>query len=40
VTAAKKIMNKGTDYTKKETERLQRMLEKVGNKSFHTPLNS
>jgi protein disulfide-isomerase A6 len=28
VTAAKKIMNKGTDYTKKETERLQRMLEK------------
>jgi protein disulfide-isomerase A6 len=28
VTAAKKIMNKGSDYTKKETERLQRMLEK------------
>ncbi|CAN6331480.1 unnamed protein product [Urochloa humidicola] len=28
VTAAKKIMDKGSDYTKKETERLQRMLEK------------
>ncbi|AQK69417.1 Protein disulfide-isomerase like 2-1 [Zea mays] len=30
VTAAKKIMDKGSDYTKKETERLHRMLEKVG----------
>ncbi|KAK3164319.1 hypothetical protein QOZ80_1AG0015970 [Eleusine coracana subsp. coracana] len=28
VTIAKKIMEKGSDYTKKETERLQRMLEK------------
>ncbi|AQK69403.1 Protein disulfide-isomerase like 2-1 [Zea mays] len=28
VTAAKKIMDKGSDYTKKETERLHRMLEK------------
>ncbi|KAJ1261795.1 hypothetical protein BS78_09G058100 [Paspalum vaginatum] len=28
VTIAKKIMDKGSDYTKKETERLQRMLEK------------
>ncbi|CAN6345351.1 unnamed protein product [Urochloa humidicola] len=28
VAAAKKIMDKGSDYTKKETERLQRMLEK------------
>lgn len=27
--AAKKIMDKGSDYTKKETERLHRMLEKV-----------
>ncbi|CAL4895601.1 unnamed protein product [Urochloa decumbens] len=27
-TAAKKIMDKGSDYTKKETERLQRLLEK------------
>ncbi|KAF8661689.1 hypothetical protein HU200_056636 [Digitaria exilis] len=31
VTIAKKIVEKGTDYTKKETDRLQRMLEKVGN---------
>ncbi|RLN22703.1 protein disulfide isomerase-like 2-2 [Panicum miliaceum] len=31
VTIAKKILEKGDDYTKKETERLQRMLEKVGN---------
>ncbi|CAL4910238.1 unnamed protein product [Urochloa decumbens] len=38
VTAAKKIMDKGSDYTKKETERLQRMLEKVWHKSFHLPL--
>jgi protein disulfide-isomerase A6 len=30
VTAAKKIMDKGSDYTKKETERIHRMLEKVG----------
>uniref|UniRef100_A0A804RJE0 protein disulfide-isomerase n=1 Tax=Zea mays TaxID=4577 RepID=A0A804RJE0_MAIZE len=29
VTAAKKIMDKGSDYTKKETERLHRMLEKI-----------
>jgi protein disulfide-isomerase A6 len=29
VTAAKKIMDKGSDYTKKETERLHRLLEKV-----------
>jgi len=28
VTIAKKILDKGNDYTKKETERLQRMLEK------------
>ncbi|CAN6326756.1 unnamed protein product [Urochloa humidicola] len=28
VAAAKKIMDKGSDYTKKETERLQRMMEK------------
>uniref|UniRef100_A0A0A9ECP9 PDIL2-1 n=1 Tax=Arundo donax TaxID=35708 RepID=A0A0A9ECP9_ARUDO len=28
VTIAKKILEKGNDYTKKETERLQRMLEK------------
>lgn len=35
MTAAKKIMDKGSDYTKKETERLQRLLEKVRNKSFH-----
>ncbi|AQK84391.1 Protein disulfide isomerase-like 2-1 [Zea mays] len=28
VTAAKKIIDKGSDYTKKETERLHRMLEK------------
>jgi protein disulfide-isomerase A6 len=28
VTTAKKIMDKGSGYTKKETERLQRMLEK------------
>ncbi|XP_066366580.1 protein disulfide isomerase-like 2-1 [Miscanthus floridulus] len=28
VTAAKKIMDKGSDYTKKETERLHRLLEK------------
>jgi protein disulfide-isomerase A6 len=28
VSAAKKIMDKGSDYTKKETERLQRMLKK------------
>ncbi|GJN35989.1 hypothetical protein PR202_gb24811 [Eleusine coracana subsp. coracana] len=29
VTAAKKIADKGSDYAKKETQRLQRMLEKV-----------
>jgi protein disulfide-isomerase A6 len=34
VSAAKKIMDKGSDYTKKETERLERMLKKVGNKVF------
>jgi len=28
VTIAKKILEKGNDYTKKETDRLQRMLEK------------
>lgn len=31
VTIAKKILEKGNEYTKKETERLERMLEKVGN---------
>ncbi|XP_062230809.1 protein disulfide isomerase-like 2-1 [Phragmites australis] len=33
VTTAKKIMDKGSDYTKKETERLERMLEKSINPS-------
>lgn len=37
--SAKKIMDKGSEYAKKETERLQRVLEKVGNKSFHTSFN-
>uniref|UniRef100_A0A452Y1I9 Endoplasmic reticulum resident protein 29 C-terminal domain-containing protein n=1 Tax=Aegilops tauschii subsp. strangulata TaxID=200361 RepID=A0A452Y1I9_AEGTS len=32
VNVAKKILQKGSDYTKKETERLHRLLEKVGNK--------
>lgn len=39
MTAAKKIIDKGSDYTEKETERLQRMLEKVWNKSFHPLFN-
>ena len=38
VTIAKKILDKGNDYTKKETERLQRMLEKVGNDYLNTQL--
>ena len=38
VTIAKKILDKGNDYTKKETERLQRMLEKVGNNYLNAQL--
>ena len=38
VTIAKKILEKGNDYTKKETDRLQRMLEKVGNDYLNAQL--